>query len=217
MSSVESACAGANRVPRTIQDWDRKYAESESSWFFGREPSEMARLTANYWKIARGDDPARVMDIGCGEGRDAVHFARRGFVVTAVDGSETALTKAARLAEDAGVQIAELRCEDVRKIAFDPGFDILYAHNCLQFLGRDCLPALHRLQESTPAAGLNSISVFTRESGNVSGDDLYLFDHNELKFEYRGWRLLFYGEEILWREPAGMHLSFARIIAQKTA
>src|SRR5438132_1692517 len=79
----------------------------------------------------------------------------------------------------------------------------------------DCVPTLHRLQEITPPAGLNAISVFTNESRDLSGDDLYLFDRNELKFYYRDWRLLYYGEEILWREPARMRLSFARIIAQK--
>src|SRR5256885_1139523 len=50
----------AGGVPKSIEDWDRKFAESDADWFFGREPSEMARLTANYWKIVRGDTPASI-------------------------------------------------------------------------------------------------------------------------------------------------------------
>ena len=135
--------------------------------------------------------------------------------MTAVDGSETAIRKAALLAREMGLEICELVCIDAKLFPLDPRFEILYSHNLLQFLGPDCVPTLHRLQEITPPAGLNAISVFTNESRDLSGDDLYLFDRNELKFYYRDWRLLYYGEEILWREPARMRLSFARIIAQK--
>ena len=64
--------------------------------------------------------------------------------------------------------------------------------------------------------GFHAVAVFTREAESLAGRaDLYRFDRNELKFYYQGWRLFYYGEEILWREPSQRYLSFARIVAQK--
>lgn len=205
-----------NVVPAGTARWDEKFAEKPDEWFFGREPSEMARLTLQYWRQARGEARGRVLDLGCGEGRDAVYFAGHGFEVTAVDGSANALEKLRRLAGETGVAIHRIVHSDIREFGLEQAFDIIHAHNSLQFLGADCLPLLARLQEITCPGGLNAISAFTRETESLAGrEDLYRFDRSELKFHYRGWRLLFYGEETLWREPSNMYLSFARIIAQK--
>lgn len=213
---------GEKYVPLTIESWDAKYREDEGQWFFGREPSELARLTYSYWKLKWGDRRGRVLDLGCGEGRDAVYFTRKGFTVTAVDGSEAALEKAESLARDFDVKIDDLCRMDVLDFPLTDEYDIVFSHNCLQFIGDHCLPILRRLQEITPPGGLNAISAFTREAESLAGVDAYYrFDHNELKYHYNypaqgePWRLLFYGEEILWREPSHAYLSFARIIAQK--
>lgn len=203
-------------LAQTVEEWDAQFARDAESWFFGREPSEMARQTAYYWRLLHGDRPARVLDLGCGEGRDAVHFARRGHLVTAVDGSEAGIRKTERLARENGVALASLLTMDVRDLSLTPDYDILFSNNCLQFLGAECLAYLRRLQEITPPGGLNAISGFTREAESLfHRTGLYRFDHNELKFHYRDWRLLSYAEEILWRDPAQNYLSFARIIAQK--
>jgi tellurite methyltransferase len=204
------------KVPADRERWNRKFAEHPDEWFFGREPSEMARLTLQYWRQIHGEERGNALDLGCGEGRDAVYFARHGFSVTAVDGSEIALGKARRLADEASVSFAHVLHCDAREVPLDARYDIVHAHNSLQFLGAECVDLLHRLQQTSPSGGLHAISAFTNETESLAGrGDLYRFDRNELKFHYRGWRLLFYGEEILWREPANMYLSFARIIAQK--
>jgi SAM-dependent methyltransferase len=50
--------------------------------------------------------PGRALDVGCGEGADAVWLARRGWEVTAIDPSAVALDRARVAATDAGVEIA---------------------------------------------------------------------------------------------------------------
>lgn len=48
-------------------------------------------------------EPGTALDLGCGEGADAVWLAGRGWRVTAVDVSPTALRRAAAHADEAGV------------------------------------------------------------------------------------------------------------------
>ena len=50
-----------------------------------------------------GLPPGRALDLGCGEGGDAVHLARLGWQVTAVDVSPTALARTEAAAAAAGV------------------------------------------------------------------------------------------------------------------
>ncbi len=49
--------------------------------------------------------PGRALDLGCGEGRNAVWLAARGWRVTGVDFSRVALEKAQLLAGDRGVEV----------------------------------------------------------------------------------------------------------------
>jgi tellurite methyltransferase len=203
-------------VPVGVKDWEKKFAEKPDDWFFGREPSEMARLTLSYWRMLHGDRTGRAIDHGCGEGRDAVFLAEKGFDVTAVDGASSALDKARRLADEKGVRLAELVRTDLRSYECPVPYDLVLSHNSIQFLGSDCLRELEKLQEMTAPGGVASVAAFTREAEALAGKpDLYRFDRNELKFRFEGWRLLYYGEFLLWREPTQNFLSFANVIAQK--
>ncbi|MBF9066746.1 class I SAM-dependent methyltransferase [Streptacidiphilus fuscans] len=75
--------------------WDSFYAEREQVWS-GRPNDAMVRETADL-------TPGRALDLGCGEGGDAIHLARRGWTVTAVDISQAALDRAAAHAAAEGV------------------------------------------------------------------------------------------------------------------
>ena len=58
---------------------------------------------------------ARVLDLGCGEGRDSVFFAQRGFNVTGVDVARSGLAKAERLARGRGVRVRWV-CGDIGRL-----------------------------------------------------------------------------------------------------
>ena len=78
-------------------EWDERYSAAERVW--SGEPNgslvtDVAGLT-----------PGRVLDVGCGEGGDAVWLARQGWTVTALDVSGVALARAAAHARDAGVEV----------------------------------------------------------------------------------------------------------------
>lgn len=80
------------RAAFSREDWNRRYAERELLW--SAEPNR------RFAEEVAALEPGRALDLGCGEGRNAVWLAERGWRVTGVDFSEVALAKAARLAED---------------------------------------------------------------------------------------------------------------------
>jgi SAM-dependent methyltransferase len=75
--------------------WDAHYGERERIWS-GRVNVQLAKVVGDL-------PPGRALDLGCGEGGDAVWLAEHGWHVTAVDVSETALARAAAEARTRGV------------------------------------------------------------------------------------------------------------------
>lgn len=77
--------------------WNDRYAKSDLVW--SAEPNrffsaEVATLT-----------PGRALDLGTGEGRNAIWLAEQGWAVTAVDFSEVGVEKGRRLAEARGCAV----------------------------------------------------------------------------------------------------------------
>jgi SAM-dependent methyltransferase len=77
--------------------WDARYAEADRVW--SGNPN-VALVT----EVA-GLPPGRALDVGCGEGADAVWLAAHGWDVTALDVSQVALQRAALHARQAGVRV----------------------------------------------------------------------------------------------------------------
>ncbi|MFF7154213.1 methyltransferase domain-containing protein [Streptomyces sp. NPDC008139] len=75
--------------------WNARYSGSERIWS-GDPNTVLVREVA-------GLSPGRALDLGCGEGGDAIWLAGQGWRVTATDISGVALDRAARHAEEAGV------------------------------------------------------------------------------------------------------------------
>lgn len=79
----------------TQETWDERYAESHRIWS-GRPNQRLVEEVADL-------TPGTAIDVGCGEGADAVWLAERGWQVTALDVSEVALERVRAHASDAGV------------------------------------------------------------------------------------------------------------------
>jgi SAM-dependent methyltransferase len=92
-------------APRFDQEfWDGRWSEvlrDNAAQVAGRPPN--AYLTATAGDLA----PGRALDAGCGNGTDALWLAARGWHVTAVDFSATALSHGRLTAASLGADIAE--------------------------------------------------------------------------------------------------------------
>ena len=86
-------------------DWDERHASQDEGLWSGRVNGALVAEVA-------GLPPGRALDVGCGEGADAIWLARAGWQATGVDISEVALERAAEGAHEAGVSV-EWVCADI--------------------------------------------------------------------------------------------------------
>jgi len=123
--------------------WDERYA--------GRDPVWSGKVNQRLVEQTRHLAPGVALDIGCGEGGDAVWLARQGWTVTAVDVSTVVIDKAraqadAALPADVTARITWQQA-DVRTWQPPPGFDLV----SLQFVHLT-VPLLQEAQARWAAA-----------------------------------------------------------------
>jgi SAM-dependent methyltransferase len=90
--------------------WDARYRERDGAMWSGRPNGRLVAEVADL-------GPGRVLDVGCGEGADAIWLAQRGWSVTAIDISEVAIRRAREASDPAGACV-EWICGDVLQTPF---------------------------------------------------------------------------------------------------
>ena len=124
--------------------WDRRYEGADLLW--SAEPNRM------FADEVAALGPGRALDVGTGEGRNAVWLAERGWEVTGVDFSAVGLAKAGRLAAARGVKVEWVLAD---LLGYDPpagAFDlvaVLYLHLPADDLGQ----VLRRAAEAVAPGG----------------------------------------------------------------
>ena len=94
------------------EEWDRKYSETELLW--SAEPNRF--LVAELAELP----PRRALDLACGEGRNTLWLAERGWEAIGVDFSEVAIGKARERASDTGLDV-DFVCADL--LEYEPERD----------------------------------------------------------------------------------------------
>ena len=150
---AHGGCRGMKR-----EDWNRRYAEPGLLWsaapnrFLVSEVNELA--------------PGRALDLACGEGRNAVWLAERGWNVVGVDYSDAALAKAAELAAERGVAVDLVNSDLLDYAPEQRAFDLV----CVLYLQ---LPAAERRRILERAAG----AVASGGAFLLVGHDLTNLEH----------------------------------------
>src|SRR5687768_15357895 len=97
--------------------WDERYRSSDKVWSGNPNP----RLVA----VASELTPGTALDVGCGEGADAIWLAQRGWSVTGVDISAVALERAQNAA---GSHAITWKQANILEWTPDPGdYDLISA------------------------------------------------------------------------------------------
>ena len=102
------------------QQWEEHYAERRRVW--------SGRANVRLVEVASTLQPGTALDLGCGEGGDAMWLAEHGWRVVAVDISETALARAAEDAQARGVgDRIDFRQHDLSQSFPEGAFDLVSA------------------------------------------------------------------------------------------
>jgi SAM-dependent methyltransferase len=105
------------------QAWDERYGVDQLIW--SAEPNRFVEAETTDLP------PGRALDVACGEGRNAVWLAQKGWAVTGVDFSCVALEKARRVAAHRGVEVEWVEADLLDWTPLPDSFDlvlIMYLH-----------------------------------------------------------------------------------------
>lgn len=138
--------------------YERLYESDD--YFWGTEPADFLQ------KLIEAKPPRhgmKVLDIGCGEGKDAVYMAQRGYWVTAFDLTESGIRKTLRLASERGVKVNAYTA-DINDFTTDERFDIVYSSGTIQYLAEENIPGFfEKVGRITNPHGLNFFNVFVEK------------------------------------------------------
>ncbi len=141
-----------------VADYDGRYGKE--GYYWGLTPN---RICYDIMKLLPPIKPYRVLDMGCGEGKDAVFFAKCGYAVTAFDLSEQGIEKAKRLAEHNKVEVRLFRA-DLFDYRPDTEYDIIFSSGVLHFVPEQQRKDLcDSLKEHTADNGINAMNVFVEK------------------------------------------------------
>lgn len=175
----------AHSAPSTAQEWDARY-DTENLWSGNPNGTLVTEATS----LA----PGTALDVGCGEGADAVWLAQQGWSVTAVDVSRVAVERGRAAATAAGVEITWL-VESFLDCPFE-GFDLVSAqypaitktpeHGVEQHFARAVKPGgalifVHHVLDDLPQ-GLNpSEYVMPADIAQYLGDNGWSIEVDEVR------------------------------------
>ena len=223
--------AGADNPMAQPQAWHRVEALTDDvEWFleFYCEPKDYFPKKYNsnpvhseVLEAMESLSPGKALDLGCGQGRNALFLAQHGFEVTAVDQNELALEILQSIVEQEDLEMT-VGLYDINSANLKQSYDLIVSTVVLMFLQADRIPAIIRnMQDQTNLGGYNLIvCAMDTEDYPCQVPFSFTFKEGELADYYKDWELVKYNEN-----PGHLHrrdedgnriaLRFATMLAKK--
>lgn len=137
--------------------WDERYGGRELVWT--AEP--------NRFLVSETEDlaPGRALDLACGEGRNAVWLAERGWTATGVDFSAVGLEKAAQLAAARQVEAHWVQADLLEYRPPEHSFDLVLVFY-LQVVAAQRAPILERAAAAVAPGG--HLLLVAHDAANIA-------------------------------------------------
>ena len=170
-----------------MTDYEERYKSEDYYW--GVKPSDMC---LRILKLMPPIKPLKLMDIGCGEGKDAVFLARCGYEVSAFDVTDTGVEKTKRLAENANVYVDVFKA-NILDFRLERSYDILFSSGVFHYIRPELRSEIiENYKEYTAENGLNAFNVlvdkpFIPEAPDKDKSERYHWKSGELFMAYGDW------------------------------
>lgn len=201
---------------KPITIYEEEYKTPEYYW--GTEPNKVCYQVLQWMPP---NTHLKLLDIGCGEGKDAVFFARNGYDVTAFDVSDAGVEKTKRLAEKIGVHVDVFKA-DILDYRLDTHFDIIFSSGVLHYIKPDFRKEiLDNYKQYTKQNGLHVLNVFVHKPFIAPPPEKETNAHNwysgELLTHYHDWFIQDSSEVIFDCNSSGIahRHAMTKIIAKK--
>lgn len=178
-------------------DYEERYKTNDYYW--GLVPN---RLCHEIMKLCPPVKPLKVLDIGCGEGKDAVFFARNGYNVTAFDYADSGLEKARSLAERFGVEINFFKA-DINDFRLTENYDIVFSSGVFHYIKPEIRSqTADNIKLHINTGGIAAINVFVkkpfieRAPDSESSEENKQWKSGELLTLFHDWKINSFKEEI---------------------
>ena len=186
--------------------WNRRYAERGVHPF----ASAPAPWLVENRRLLSSVPGRRALDVGCGDGRNALYLARRGFTVDALDISDVAIDALRAAATERQLPVSALRVNLETDPLPDGPYDVIVQLNYLQ------RSLLATLAPALAPGGLLLVETVTRAHVEQLGnnfDPRFLLEPGELRDAFAGLELLRYTEGVVRR--SGHARAVASLAAQR--
>ena len=153
--------------------WSGFYSDPDRQCpFFTNDPNEDLVELVEQRKIL---PPAKVLELGCGNGRNSNYLAAQGFAVDAVDFSESAINIARENADKLDLSVS-YRCSSIFDLDFsDKSYDLVYDSGCFHHIAPHRRPSfLSILVQTLRRGGMFAMTCFAPGGGSDYSDlDVY--------------------------------------------
>lgn len=140
------------------------YKEKHKICKFWYKKGKIIRMAREILTFMPPDKPINILEIGCGDGQEAVFFARNGYIVSAFDIDEERIAGAKKLAENVGVDV-NFFCADVLNYKIESEFDVIYFSGTMHLIPVNARKRiLKMMQAGTAVGGLNAINALVEKS-----------------------------------------------------
>ena len=167
--------------------WEKTYKDDSVSTFGLRPNQEVQDLCPSF------KQNCSILEVGCGEGKNSLFLAEKGFKVHAVDISESAIQKVNRLSLERKLELTT-QAQDLRTFVFNKSYDVIISYGTLHFVEKkDWKLFIEKAKENTKPGGYNIMQIFTNKvpaSPDIASFAVGLANEEELFSLYKGWEVL---------------------------
>jgi len=165
--------------------------------------------------------PCKVLDLGCGQGRNSLYLSLKGYDVTSWDHNENSIAFLNETKDKENLNI-KTAVYDINTANIQENYDFILSTVVFMFLNRERIPAIIKnMQEHTNPGGYNLIvAAMSTPEVPCPLPFSFTFSEGELKEYYKDWEFLEYNEnmgELHKTDENGnrIKLKFATMLARK--